>query len=120
LTVPLLRLKRTLRKDSEMTDIKSKVGYIRGLMDGLKLNRDDDIVKVMAAVTEALDDMAQEVQLLRDQYTELNEYVEQIDDDLAELEMDVSDSDEDNIIDDDWSAQYFDKSEDTDDDDDDE
>lgn len=101
-----------------MTDIKGKVGYIRGLMDGLKLSRDDDTVKVLAAITEALGDIALEVHMLREQYKELNEYVEQIDDDLAELEMDVSDSDEDHIIDNDWSARYFDKPEDTDDDDD--
>lgn len=106
-----------------MTDISSKVGYIRGLMDGLKLNKDDDTVKVLTAITDALYEITHEVQKLRDEYTELNDYVQQIDDDLAELEMIQDDADEDNLIDDNWSAPYFDLgniSEDDDDDDEDE
>ena len=84
-----------------MKDIKGQIGYIRGLMDGLKLDKDDTTVKIMDLIVNALDDLTEEVTLLREEHDELNEYVETIDEDLGDIELRLDSDDEDDDFDDD-------------------
>jgi len=75
-------------------DINEKVAYIRGLTDGLKLNDNDDMVKVIKAVIDLLEDISDEVTELGELYDELSEQVEEIDQDLSIVEDDLYDDEE--------------------------
>ena len=84
-----------------MSNFIDKLGYIRGLMDGLKLNRDDDTVKILGMIVEILGDVSDSITQLENDQQELNDYVESIDDDLADLEEDHRDDMHDDFDDED-------------------
>ena len=69
-----------------MSKLTDKVSYLKGLADGMKLNMDKDANKLILEILGALGDFAEEMQAITDAHDELNEYVESIDDDLADLE----------------------------------
>lgn len=93
-----------------MSRLTDKVSYLKGLADGMKLNLDKDSNKLMMEILDALGDFAEEIESLSDAHEELNEYVESIDDDLADLEEtlfgDEDDEDEDGEEDDDEIITY--------------
>lgn len=70
-----------------MPNLSDKLGYIHGMMDGLKLNKEDDSVKLMYMMIDVIDSLAESVNALEADQEELCDYVESIDDDLTELEM---------------------------------
>lgn len=70
-----------------MPGLNDKIGYIHGMMDGLKLNKEDDQVKLMYMMIDVIDSLAEAVSALEADQEELCDYVESIDDDLTELEM---------------------------------
>lgn len=76
-------------------NINEKVAYIRGLMDGLKLNENDDTVKVLKSVVDLLEDISDEVTDLGELYDELSEQVDEIDQDLSIVEDDLYDDEDD-------------------------
>lgn len=91
-------------------NMNEKVAYIRGLMDGLKLNDNDDTVKVLKSVVELLEDITDEVTDLGELYDELSEQVDAIDEDLSIMEddfYDEDDSDEDDFDDFDEDNEYY-------------
>ena len=69
-----------------MSKLTDKVSYLKGLADGMKLNMDKDANKLIMEILGALGEFAEEMQVMADAHDELNEYVESIDDDLADLE----------------------------------
>ena len=69
-----------------MSKLTDKVSYLKGLADGMKLNMDKDSNKLIMEILSALGEFAEEMQAMSDAHDELNEYVESIDDDLADLE----------------------------------
>lgn len=69
-----------------MSRLTDKVSYLKGLADGMKLNMDKDANKLIMEILGALGEFAEEMQVMSDAHDELNEYVESIDDDLADLE----------------------------------
>ena len=79
-----------------MSKLTDKVSYLKGLADGMKLNMDKDANKLIMEILGALGEFAEEIQVMADAHDELNEYVESIDDDLADLEETLfGDEDED-------------------------
>ena len=90
-------------------DINEKVAYIRGLTDGLKLNDNDDTVKVLKSVIDVLEDISDEVTELGKLYDELSEQVDEIDQDLSIVEDDLYDvEEEDEDFDDfDEDGEYY-------------
>ena len=88
-----------------MSKLTDKVSYLKGLADGMKLNMDKDANKLIMEILGALGEFAEEMQVMSDAHDELNEYVESIDDDLADLEEtlfgDEDEDDEDDMMEDD-------------------
>lgn len=68
---------------AKMTD---KVAYLKGLADGMKLTADTDEHKFLLKMLETLEAMAEATDELAAQQEELDEYCDNIDDDLSELE----------------------------------
>jgi len=71
-----------------MMNITEKVAYLKGLVEGLKLDEKDDNVKVINAIIDVLDDMALTVADLDDEVELIGAQLDEVDDDLATLEDD--------------------------------
>lgn len=87
--------------------VTEKVAYIKGLVDGLKLDDDKDEVKVIKAIIELLDDMALTVSDLEDGLDVVGEQIDEIDEDLADLETYVYEEDDDCCCDDDCDCDCY-------------
>lgn len=74
--------------------ISDKIAYIKGLVEGLKLDEDKDEVKVINAIIDVLDEMADTIDD-QDEYLDfLDAKVDEIDEDLGEVEEIVYDEDD--------------------------
>ena len=69
-----------------MSNINDRVAYLKGLAEGMKLTDETNEGKLLLKMLDAMQDMAEEITALRKDHDELDEYVESIDDDLADLE----------------------------------
>lgn len=78
-----------------MSKLTDKASYLKGLAAGMKLNMDKDSNKLILEILDAIGDIAEEMEVMADAHDELNEYVESIDDDLADLEETLFDDDDD-------------------------
>ena len=67
-------------------DINSNAAYIKGLAEGLGINCDSKEGKVISALIELCENMADKISELEAECCELREYVEEIDSDLGALE----------------------------------
>jgi DNA-directed RNA polymerase subunit delta len=102
-----------------MDDLNSKLGYLRGLADGLGINDETKEGKVIQQMIALLDEIGRSLEELKGDYEELFSYVEAIDQDLTELEDELLEDDDDDDYDDDDYDDYNDDDYDDDDDDDD-
>ena len=78
-----------------MSNLTDRVSYLKGLAEGLKLDTEKNEGKLIEKMLELLADLAAEVESLRNDHEDLNEYVESIDSDLSDLEDVLYDEDED-------------------------
>ena len=99
-----------------MEDLKSRVAYLKGLAEGLKLDESDKEGKILLKIIDVLEGVAEEVDQMKTDYDELLEYTEAIDEDLTDLEDEYYEDDDDDEDEDDDD----DEDDDNDDDDDDE
>ncbi len=93
-----------------MSDINDRVAYLKGLAEGMKLSDETNEGKLLLKTLDVLEKMAEELTTLRADHDELDEYVESIDDDLADMEEylfdDEEEDDEDEDEDDDQMVVY--------------
>lgn len=76
-----------------------KVAYMKGLMEGIKLDDTTDNGRLFKLVAEILDDLSKDVADLQDYMTELTEQLDAVDEDLNTLEEDFyEDWDEDEDV----------------------
>lgn len=78
-----------------MNNIKSRVSYLQGLIDGLNVESESKEGKVLVQIASILGDMAEEIENLTYAQEETEEYVDAIDEDLGSLEDDFYYEDED-------------------------
>ncbi len=76
-------------------DLMARVSYLKGLAEGLALDEESKEGKLLLRMVDLLDNFAVEVEQLKDDYEELFEFTEALDEDLAELEDDVYTDDDD-------------------------
>ena len=88
-----------------MSNLTDRVSYLKGLAEGLKLDTEKNEGKLIEKILELLSDLAQEVDSLRDDHEDLNEYVESIDSDLSDLEDILYDEDDEDEEDDDGEEE---------------
>ena len=93
----------------DMNSLGKKVGYLKGLVEGMTFS-DPAQEKLTQAMIELLGDLSDRVENIDELLDDLNDYVESIDDDLAELEGNRDDDfsilDDDEDFDDD---EYLDE-----------
>ena len=84
-----------------MENLSRKVGYLKGLMEGMDIDANSANGKLMAGIVDLLSELSDRVEVMDELLDDLNDYVESIDDDLAELEGEHRDDDDDfSILDD--------------------
>ena len=66
--------------------ITEKVAYLKGLAEGLGLDKDSKEGKLFAAIIDVLDDMALEIEDMQELQMELSEGLDAVSDDLEDLE----------------------------------
>ncbi len=72
-----------------MENLHTRLGYLRGLAEGLGVSEETKEGKVISQIIAVLDDIANTVEELREDYEELFSYVEAIDEDLTGLENEL-------------------------------
>ena len=75
--------------------LTERAAYLKGLADGLKLDDSTKEGKILKEVLDALEDMATAITDIEDDFEDLSEYVESIDESLVEVENEVFGDDED-------------------------
>ncbi len=105
-------------------EIKEKVAYIKGLAEGLALDESDKNSKLISAIIDLLGDMAEELENIKENTVYLENYIEELDEDLGMVEEDLycgeDDFDDDEGDDDDFEEDEEEEEECEDDEDDDE
>ena len=101
-----------------MSNLSDRAAYLRGLAEGLGVDESTNEGKLIVKLLELVGGIVEEHDELREEVRELNEYVESIDDDIAEFFQDFDDDedDDDDFDDDDFDLDLSDDDEDDDED----
>ncbi len=76
-------------------EIKNKVAHLKGLMEGMEFDTSTKEGKIIDAIVEILDDIADELELINDDVDSLYEYADELDADLGDVESELFDIDDD-------------------------
>ncbi len=70
-------------------NVSEKAAYIKGLMEGMNMDTSKGEGKILAAMADLLEDLSLSVLDLEDETATLNDYIEEIDEDLGAVEEDL-------------------------------
>lgn len=96
--------------------LSEKTAYLKGLADGMKISSESNEGKLLTEIIKVLEDVSDSVAALEDECDRLNEYVEELDEDLGDVEDYLFDDEEDDEEDGGYDDDDFDDDEDYDDD----
>ena len=68
-------------------EISEKVAYLKGLAEGLTLDTDTKEGKLIAAIIDVLDDMAEKFVDLEDELCDVEDGLDAVSDDLSDVEL---------------------------------
>ncbi len=77
-----------------MKYLYEEVAYLKGLAEGLEISKETKEGKIIHKIVEALESFADAIVELEEEQTDLVEYVESIDEDLADVEDDIYEEDD--------------------------
>ena len=77
-----------------MSKLTDRISYLQGLAEGMKLNPEKDSHRLILGILDVLGDVGESFEALAKSHGELSDYVESIDEDLADLEADLYDDDD--------------------------
>ena len=87
-----------------MKYLYEEVAYLKGLAEGLEISKETKEGKIIHKIIDVLESFADSIVELDEEQCDLAEYVESIDEDLADMEEDIyEDEDEDSDEDSDFS-----------------
>ncbi len=78
-----------------MRDLSQKVSYLQGLAEGMELESTSKEGKVITKMLDLLEDIADEFKAVHMYQEETEEYLEAMDEDLADLEVEFYDDEDD-------------------------
>ena len=87
--------------------ISEKSAYLKGLMDGMKLNTESDEGKMIAAIVDMLGDLARKVTDIEETTIAISDELDEIEEDLDAIEDFIMDVDDDE----DWDDEEEDEEE---------
>ena len=88
-------------------EISEKVAYLKGLAEGLALDTDTKEGKLLTAIIDVLDDMAEKFVDLEDELCDVEDGLDAVSDDLSDVEEALYELDDDEDEDDDDDESYF-------------
>ncbi len=101
--------------------ISEKSAYLKGLMDGLKLDTETNEGKMIAAIVDLLGDMSKRMVDIEDTTIAISDELDEIEEDLDAIEDFIMDEDDEDDWDEDYEDDdYYDPEEDEDEEDDEE
>ena len=77
-----------------MSKLTDRISYLQGLAEGMKLNPEKDSHKLILGILEVLGEVGDSFEALAEAHGELSNYVESIDEDLADLEANLYDEED--------------------------
>ena len=83
-----------------MSKLTDKISYLQGLAEGMKLNPEKDSHRLIQGILEVLGEVGESFEALAEAQGELSDYVESIDEDLADLEANLYDDENEDAADD--------------------
>lgn len=92
-------------------EITEKVAYLKGLAEGMDLDTDKKIGKLLAAIIDVLDDVALELEDIKDEQAELADGLDAVSDDLEDVENVVFDEWDEDDEDDEYYYDDLDEDE---------
>jgi DNA-directed RNA polymerase subunit delta len=84
-----------MHKEEKMSDLSKKVEYLKGLADGMNLREDKQDQRFLLKILEVLEEVSDVIAELQEGQDEMNEYLENMDEDLSALEDAVFEDDDD-------------------------
>ena len=88
-----------------------KVAYIKGMMEGMNFEADTPEKKLLAAIVDALEGIADSLNAVEEDNAYLSDYIEEVDADLGDVEEEVFGYDDDDFDDDDFDDDDYDDDE---------
>ena len=88
--------------------ISEKSAYLKGLMDGLKLDTESNEGKMIAAIVDLLGDMSKRMADIEDTTIAISDELDEIEEDLDAIEDFIMDEDDDDDWDDEDDEDYYD------------
>lgn len=85
-----------------MERLKERVSYLKGLAEGLNISDSSNEGKVLKNIIEVMGEFADAIADMDTSQGQLEEYIEQIDSDLADIEEDYYDCSEDDDLDEEY------------------
>ena len=83
-------------------EITEKVAYLKGLAEGMELDTEKKEGKLLSAIIDVLDDIALELEDMKDEQAELSDGLDAVSDDLEDIEDIVYDEDDEESFDDEY------------------
>ena len=94
-------------------EITEKVAYLKGLAEGMELDTEKKEGKLLSAIIDVLDDIALELEDMKDEQAELSDGLDAVSDDLEDVEDVVfGEDEEDDDLDDEYEYDVLDEDED--------
>lgn len=81
-------------KEGDVMNVSEKAAYLKGLLEGMNFDANSNEGKVFKAIAELLEDISLSILDLEDDQAFLNDYIEEIDEDLGEAERFIYDIDD--------------------------
>jgi DNA-directed RNA polymerase subunit RPC12/RpoP len=80
-----------------MSRLTDRISFLQGLAEGMKLNPDKESHRLILGILEVLGEVGESFEALAESHGELSDYVESIDEDLADLEADLYDDENEDV-----------------------
>ena len=88
-----------------MSKLTDRISYLQGLAEGMKLNTEKDSNRLIVEILNVLGDVGDAFEALAESHGELSDYVESIDEDLADLEADLYDDENEELAEDEGEGE---------------
>ena len=89
-----------------MSKLTDRISYLQGLAEGMRLNPDKDSHRLIMGILDVLGEVGQSFEALAESHGELSDYVESIDEDLADLEADLYDDEDEDLADEENDGEF--------------
>ena len=89
-----------------MSKLTDRISYLQGLAEGMKLNPEKDSHRLILGILDVLGDVGDSFEALAESHGELSDYVESIDEDLADLEADLYDDEDEDLAEEEEDEEF--------------